>query len=106
MQTEPLISVIVPVYNVAPYLELALDSIRYQSYQQLEIILVDDGSTDDSSSICKKYLNQDLSIFIKKMQDYQRHVIQELLQQVENILPLWIRMIGWIRVRLKYFIGI
>ena len=60
MQTEPLISVIVPVYNVAPYLELALDSIRYQSYQQLEIILVDDGSTDDSSSICKKYLNQDL----------------------------------------------
>ena len=49
MQTEPLISVIVPVYNVAPYLELALDSIRYQSYQQLEIILVDDGSTDDSS---------------------------------------------------------
>ena len=60
MQTEPLISVIVPVCNVEPYLELALDSIRYQSYQQLEIILVDDGSTDDSSSICKKYLNQDL----------------------------------------------
>jgi len=60
MQTEPLISVIVPVYNVAPYLEIALDSIRYQSYQNLEIILINDGSTDDSSSICKKYLNQDL----------------------------------------------
>ena len=38
MQTEPLISVIVPVCNVEPYLELALDSIRYQSYQNLEII--------------------------------------------------------------------
>lgn len=60
MQTEPLISVIVPVYNVAPYLEYSLNSIQQQSYQQLEIILVDDGSTDDSSSICKKYLNQDL----------------------------------------------
>ena len=60
MQTEPLISVIVPVYNVADYLEYSLNSIQQQSYQQLEIILVDDGSTDDSSSICKKYLNQDL----------------------------------------------
>ena len=56
MQTEPLISVIVQVYNVAPYLEYSLNSIQQQSYQQLEIILVDDGSTDDSSSICKKYL--------------------------------------------------
>ena len=59
MQTEPLISVIVPVYNVADYLEYSLNSIQQQSYQQLEIILVDDGSIDDSSSICKKYLNQD-----------------------------------------------
>ena len=53
MQTEPLISVIVSVCNVEPYLELALDSIRYQSYQNLEIILINDGSTDDSESICK-----------------------------------------------------
>ena len=60
MQTEPLISVIVPVYNVADYLEYSLNSIQQQSYQELEIILVDDGSTDDSSSICKKYLDQDL----------------------------------------------
>lgn len=59
MQTEPLISVIVPVYNVAPYLELALDSIRHQTYQHLEVILINDGSTDDSSSICQKYLEQD-----------------------------------------------
>lgn len=59
MQTEPLISVIVPVYNVAPYLELALDSIRYQSYQNLEIILINDGSTDDSESICKDIASQD-----------------------------------------------
>ena len=59
MQTEPLISVIVPVYNVAPYLELALDSIRHQTYQHLEVILINDGSTDDSESICKDIASQD-----------------------------------------------
>lgn len=59
MKTEPLISVIVPVYNVAPYLELALNSIRYQSYQNLEIILINDGSTDDSESICEDIASQD-----------------------------------------------
>lgn len=49
------ISVIVPVYNVAPFLEKCIDSILKQSYDNLEIILVDDGSTDESSRICDKY---------------------------------------------------
>ena len=43
-----LISVIVPVYNVAQYLEKSIASIQQQTYQNLEIILVDDGSTDES----------------------------------------------------------
>lgn len=55
----PLVSVIVPVYNVAPYLEQCLDSIVNQSYRNLEIILVDDGSTDDSGAICDRYAEQD-----------------------------------------------
>ena len=45
------ISVIVPVFNVAQYLEQCLDSIIGQTYENLEIILVDDGSTDSSGSI-------------------------------------------------------
>ena len=56
---SPLVSVIVPVYNVAPYLEQCLDSIVNQTYQNLEIILVDDGSTDESGAICDRYAEQD-----------------------------------------------
>ncbi|MBS6642769.1 MAG: glycosyltransferase family 2 protein [Clostridiaceae bacterium] len=50
-----LISVIVPVYNVAAYLERCVDSIIAQTYSPLEIILVDDGATDNSGEICDAY---------------------------------------------------
>ena len=53
------ISVIVPVYNVEKYLPHCLSSICGQSSQDLEIILVDDGSTDGSSGICRKYAQED-----------------------------------------------
>lgn len=57
-----LVSVIVPVYNVGNYLTKCLDSIVNQTYTKLEIILVDDGSTDNSPSICDKYAIQDSRI--------------------------------------------
>lgn len=53
------ISVIVPVYNVEGYLEKCVDSIINQSYKNLEIILVDDGSTDNSPVICDSYAEKD-----------------------------------------------
>ena len=59
MDLYPLISVIVPVYNVAPYLEECLDSIARQSYCNFEVILVDDGSTDNSGEICDTYCGKD-----------------------------------------------
>ena len=52
---EKLISVIVPVYNVEKYLYKCIESIRKQTYNHLEIILVDDGSTDSSGNICDKF---------------------------------------------------
>lgn len=59
---EPLISVIVPVYNVEAYLHRCLDSIICQTYQNLEIILVDDGSPDNSGAICDEYAKKDKRI--------------------------------------------
>ena len=57
--SEPKISVIVPVYKVEPYLRKCLDSIVGQTYQNLEIILVDDGSPDGCGAICDEYAAQD-----------------------------------------------
>lgn len=56
---EPLISVIVPVYNVEPYLRKCVDSILNQTYRNLEIILVDDGSPDNCGAICGEYAAKD-----------------------------------------------
>ncbi len=55
----PLVSVIVPIYNVEKYLKKCIESIIRQTYQQLEIILVDDGSTDSSPQICDEFLKLD-----------------------------------------------
>ena len=57
MEVYPKISVVVPVYNVAKYLNRCVDSILQQKYTNFEIILVDDGSTDGSSEICDVYSN-------------------------------------------------
>ena len=59
---DELISVIIPVYNVELYLERCIDSVINQTYKDLEIILVDDGSTEKSSEICDQYKTKDRRI--------------------------------------------
>ena len=54
-----MISVIVPVYNVEPYLRKCLDSIVNQTYSDLEILVIDDGSTDGCGKICDEYVERD-----------------------------------------------
>lgn len=59
MVCDKLVSVIVPVYNVRDYLEKCLNSIRKQTYENFEVLLVDDGSTDGSADICDKFQAND-----------------------------------------------
>lgn len=56
---QPLVSVIVPVFNVAPYLSDCIESILAQTHERLDVILVDDGSTDGSGGMCDRYQQRD-----------------------------------------------
>lgn len=64
MENKELISVIIPVYNVEKYLQECVDSVLAQTYQHLEMILVDDGSTDTSGEICDIYQDKDPRITV------------------------------------------
>ena len=59
---EPLISVIVPVYNTKDYLVRCVDSICAQTYRNLELLLVDDGSTDGTGRLCEELAEKDSRI--------------------------------------------
>lgn len=59
---NPLISIIIPVYNAEKYLNRCIDSILNQTYKNLEIVLINDGSTDRSGEICQKYSQSDIRI--------------------------------------------
>ena len=61
---QPLISVIIPVYNTAPYLARCLDSVLNNTYRNLEVICVNDGSTDDSLDILREYEKLDSRIIV------------------------------------------
>ena len=56
---RPTVSVVVPIYNVEEYLEACLRSVLRQSFRRLEVILVDDGSTDGSSEIAQRWARQE-----------------------------------------------
>lgn len=56
------ISIIVPIYNVEKYLQVCIESLIHQTYQNIEILLIDDGSTDKSGEICDYYSKQDTRI--------------------------------------------
>ena len=62
--SEPLLSVVIPVYQVEKYIGQCLDSVLAQTYTNLDIILVDDGGTDSSVDICREYQKQDNRIRI------------------------------------------
>lgn len=60
----PLVSVVIPVYNVCRYVSQCLDSILYQSYANMEIMVIDDGSTDGCGRICDEYAKRDPRVIV------------------------------------------
>ena len=64
MKDFPLISIIIPIYKVERYLHRCVDSVLNQSYRNLEIILVDDGSPDQCPAICNEYAKKDKRIVV------------------------------------------
>ena len=66
MNNEPKISVIIPVYNVEKYLQKCLDSVINQTYKNLEIICINDGSPDNSGKILDEYAKKDGSNYFRR----------------------------------------
>ncbi|HED6665573.1 TPA: glycosyltransferase family 2 protein, partial [Campylobacter jejuni] len=60
----PLVSVIIPIYNVEKYLRECLDSVVNQTLREIEIILINDGSTDNCGKICDEYAAKDKRIIV------------------------------------------
>ena len=71
-QEMPLVSVIVPAYNIEDYIAECIGSIQRQTYQNLQIILVDDGSCDNTGRICDEYARLDTRVEVihKKTVDW------------------------------------
>lgn len=82
------VSIVVNVYNIEKYIRDCINSLITQTYTNIEIILVDDGSTDKSGSICDEFAQKDerIKVIHKKMEDLVRLEKVELISQLEIIL--------------------
>lgn len=81
------ITVIIPVYNVENYLERCLKAVLYNTYTNLEIICVNDGSTDNSKKILEDYSQRDKRVIVinKKIMEFRQLEMQELKLLQVNI---------------------
>lgn len=92
----PLISILVPVYNCEAYLDQCISSIINQDYRNLQIVLANDGSTDNSLEICRRYAAQDSRI--KVLTDRNRGVAttrNNLLKEIEGSYFLFVDADDW-----------
>lgn len=90
MDFEPLISIIVPIFNAEKYLKECLESIINQTYKNIEILLINDGSSDSSLDMCKPYAIKDerIVLYTQRMEEFPLHVIEVYYYHMVLFLPL------------------
>lgn len=100
MSPEPKISVLIPVYNVEEVLERCLRSVAQQTYKNLQVILVDDGSTDASAQICQAYVQADPRFELHRQQHQGSSTARNtLLSKVQSGLVAFIDSDDWVEPR-------
>lgn len=96
-EDQPLVSIIIPVYNVSAYLSQCLDSVLAQTYQNLEIIVIDDGSTDGCGNICDSYTHKDKRVHIFHTENNGLATARNIgLQHVHGSYLLFVDSDDWI----------
>lgn len=92
-----LISIIIPVYNVEQYLERCMNTVLHQTYENLEIILVDDGSTDRSGEMCDRYAEQDERVQVIHKENGGASAARNVgLQNVHGVYVCFVDSDDWI----------
>lgn len=89
------ISIIMPVYNKEKYIKKAIESILNQTFKDWEMLIIDDGSTDDSLAVCRIFEDPRIHVISTEIVEYHMQGISELIKHRVNILHLWMEMIIW-----------
>lgn len=96
-----MISVIIPIYNVSRYLRQCLDSVCHQTYKDLELILVDDGSTDGCYEICEEYKKKDFRIRVIHTENAgAEHARKKGLAVAQGEFVTWIDSDDWLELNM------
>lgn len=97
--THSLVSILIPVYNVEQYLDQCLDSVVGQTYQELQIVIIDDGSKDGSFDICQNYANKDSRIEVYHQENQGVATTRNhLLEKIKGDYVLFVDADDWIEL--------
>ena len=97
----PKVSIIVPVYNAEKYLQECVESVLCQTLSDIELILVDDGSTDSSPALCNQYAVQDHRVKVIHKPNGRAASARDFVLHPGNMSPLLTRMTGYPRICMK-----
>ena len=102
---SPLISILLPVYNTSAYLPQCLDSVFAQTYTNLQVVLVDDGSKDNSLEICQQYAAKDPRIEVYHQENHGVATTRNhLLEKVKGDYVLFVDSDDWIEPDMVEFL--